>query len=164
MVGLPGRPYNKPLTMIYINTLRKQIGNQPLIMVGSAVLVLDNQNRLLMMKRSDNGNWGVPGGAMELGETTEETARRELFEEAGLEVGELKLFGVFSGKELYYRYPSGEEVYNVSIVYLANGGNGIIKLSDGEHNDFRYFDIARLPENISPPIKPILKKLMETRL
>ena len=150
--------------MDYINGLRKYIGNQPLLLVGSTVLVLDAQNRLLMMKRSDSDTWGVPGGAMELGETTEETARRELLEETSLEVGELILFGVFSGKELYYRYPSGEEVYNVSIVYLTHDVHGTVKLFDGEHYDFQYFDLANLPENVSLPIKPILRKLMETYL
>jgi 8-oxo-dGTP pyrophosphatase MutT (NUDIX family) len=102
--------------MDYINGLRKYIGDQPLLMVGSTVLVLDAQNRLLMMKRSDSGNWGVPGGAMELGETTEETARRELLEETSLEVDELTLFGVFSGSELYY--PTRGEVYLVSAFTL----------------------------------------------
>jgi 8-oxo-dGTP pyrophosphatase MutT (NUDIX family) len=147
--------------MNYINNLRKHVGNQPLIMVGSTVLVLNSANRLLMMKRSDSGYWGVPGGSMELGETTEETARRELLEETGFEIGELTLFGVFSGQELYYRYPGGEEVYNVSIVYLAHGIDKTVNLLDGEHTDFQYFDLAQLPEKISPPIKPILRKLAE---
>ncbi len=114
-----------------------------------------------MIKRSDNGSWGVPGGAMELGESTEETARRELLEETGLKVDELLLFGVFSGKELYYRYPSGEEVYNVSIVYLAHVIEEPIHLLDGEHCASQYFDLADLPENVSLPIKPILKRLLE---
>ena len=148
--------------MEYINGLRKYIGNRPLLMVGSTVLVVDTQKRLLMIKRSDSNTWGVPGGAMELGETTEETARRELLEETGLEVDDLSLFGVFSGQELYYRYPSGEEVYNVSIVYLVDDVHGTVVLSDGEHSDFQYFDLADLPENISPPIKPILRKYLET--
>ena len=91
--------------MEYINGLRKHVGNQPLLMVGSTVLVMDVQNRLLMIKRSDNGSWGVPGGAMELGETTEETARRELFEETGLEVGELTLFGVFFRQRVVLSLP-----------------------------------------------------------
>jgi len=150
--------------MDYINKLRTYVGNQPIIMVGATVLVLDTQNRLLLMKRSDNGNWGVPGGAMELGEEIEETARRELLEETSLEVEELTLFGVFSGDELYYRYPSGEEVYNVSIAYLVRDVQGDVKLLDGEHRNYRYFELGNLPENISPPIKPILRKLRETKL
>jgi len=148
--------------MNYINGLRKHVGNQPLFLVGSAVLVLDAQNRLLMIKRSDNNKWGIPGGAMELGESAEETARRELLEETGLEVSELKLFGVFSGQELYYQYPSGEEVYNVSIIYLTHYQNGKVKFADGEHYDFQYFDLTELPEDVSPPIRPVLKKLVET--
>jgi len=131
-------------------------------MVGSTVLVLDAQNRLLMMKRSDSGDWGVPGGAMELGETTEETARRELFEETGLEVNELTLFGVFSGKELYYCYPSGEEVYNVSVVFLTRNIQGTVSFVDGEHCEYKYFELEKLPGNVSPPVKPILRKLVET--
>ena len=161
-VGQLGNFDGEPLTMNYINSLRKHVGNQPLIMVGSTILVLDNYNHLLMMKRSDSGNWGVPGGAIELGESTEETARRELLEETGLEARELILFNVFSGKELYYRYPSGEEVYNVSIVYLARDVHGTVEFADGEHYDFQYFDLKQLPESISPPIKSILKKLVET--
>jgi len=148
--------------MDYINNLRKHIGKQPLILVGSTVLVLDERNRLLMMKRSDNHCWGVPGGAMELGEATEETAKRELLEETGLKVNELTFFGVFSGQELYYRYPNGDEVYNVIIAYLGCDVQGNVVLSDGEHYGFQYFDLEQLPENISPPVKPILKKLLET--
>jgi 8-oxo-dGTP pyrophosphatase MutT (NUDIX family) len=150
--------------MEYINNLRSYVGNQPLIMVGSTVLVFDSQDKLLMMRRSESGNWGVPGGAMELGETTEETAKRELQEETGLEAGELKLFGVFSGKDLYYRYASGEEVYNVSIVYITHDVHGAISLLDGEHNDFQFFNLEQLPEKMSPPIKPIIKRLLESHL
>ena len=108
--------------------------------------------------------WGVPGGAMELGETTEETARRELLEETGLTADGLTLFDVFSGEELYYRYPSGEEVYNISIVYITRGTQGDINLLDGEHYDFQYFELSKLPKDISPPIKPILRKLVDTNL
>jgi len=164
VAGRLGSSINRRLTMDYINSLRQHVGNQPIIMVGSTVLVLDTRGRLLMMKRSDNGMWGLPGGAMELGESTEETAKRELFEETGLEVNELILFGVFSGKELYYRYPNGDQVYIVTIVYLARDVQGTVGFLDGEHYGFQYFELTQLPENISPPIKPILKKLMETQL
>ncbi len=70
--------------MSYMHELRKQVGSAPLIMVGAAVLIVNHQNELLMLLRTDNGCWGIPGGAMEPGESLEETARRETFEETGL--------------------------------------------------------------------------------
>jgi ADP-ribose pyrophosphatase YjhB (NUDIX family) len=60
----------------YILQLRQYIGHRPIPMVGAAVLVLDGENRLLRMKRSDIGRWGIPGGAMELSEVVENAARR----------------------------------------------------------------------------------------
>ncbi len=146
----------------YISRLRKCVGHQPLLMVGATVLVLNDKNELLMLKRSDTEDWGVPGGAMELGETAEQTARRELLEETNLTARDLELLGVFSGPELYFKYPNGDEVYNVSVVYLAHGMEGRLKMKDGEHSDAKYFDLAHLPPNIGAPILPILKKLTET--
>lgn len=99
--------------MGYIAELRKLVGSRPLIMAGAGVLVLDGAGRLLLQKRVDNGLWSFVGGSMEPGETFEQTARRELWEEAGLEAGALRLLEVVSGPEFFYRYPNGDEVYNV---------------------------------------------------
>ena len=143
--------------MDYILQLRQYIGHRPILMVGAAVLVLDGENRLLMMKRSDIGRWGIPGGAMELGEVVEDAARRETLEETGLEIGEMSLFGVFSGPELYYKYPSGDEVYNVSIVYVSHEWRGEIKLN-AEHSEWKWFHASEIPEDISPPIKPVIER------
>ena len=143
--------------MDYILQLRQYIGHQPILLVGAAILVLDEQDRLLMMKRSDIGCWGIPGGGMEPGEVAEDAAKREALEETNLEVGEMALFGVFSGPELYYKYPNGDEVYNVSIVYLSRDWHGNIKLN-GEHSEWKWFAASDIPEDVSPPIKPVLEQ------
>lgn len=143
--------------MDYILQLRQYIGHRPILMVGAAVLILDEQNRLLMLKRSDIGRWGIPGGAMELGEFVENAAKREALEETGLEIGEMSLFGVFSGPELYYKYPGGDEVYNVSIVYVSHDWRGEIKLNH-EHSEWKWFAAGAIPDSISPPIKPVLEQ------
>jgi 8-oxo-dGTP pyrophosphatase MutT (NUDIX family) len=115
-------PWSTSIPMDYILQLRQYIGHRPILMVGAAVLVLDNENRLLMMRRSDIGCWGIPGGSMEPGEVAENAARRETREETNLEIGEMSLFDVFSGPELYYKYPNGDEVYNVPLyIYLRIG-------------------------------------------
>ena len=143
--------------MDYILQLRKYIGHRPILMVGAAILVLDEQNRLLMMRRSDIGCWGIPGGATEPGEVVEEAAKREKVEEVNLQVGEMSLFGVFSGTELYFKYPNGDEVYNVTIVYQSHDWHGEIKLN-GEHTEWNWYPVNKIPEDLSPPIRPVIEK------
>jgi 8-oxo-dGTP pyrophosphatase MutT (NUDIX family) len=140
----------------YLASLRKYVGHAPLLMVGAAVLITDEENRLLMLYRSDNKCWGLPGGAVELGETLETAVRREAREETGLEPGSLFLFGVFSGPELYYRYPNGDEVHNITIVYRARFAGGEICLNS-EHTEWGWFAPEEIPENISPPIRPVME-------
>ena len=126
-------------------------------MIGAAILVLDDQNRLLMLKRSESGCWGLPGGATEPGEVVEFAVKRETREEVGLEVGEMSLFGVFSGPELYYKYPNGDEVYNVTIVYLSRDWNGDVTLNE-EHTKWNWFAVDDIPEDVSPPIRPVIEQ------
>jgi 8-oxo-dGTP pyrophosphatase MutT (NUDIX family) len=147
--------------MDYILQLRQYIGHRPILMVGAAILVLDEQDRLLMMKRSDSGCWGPPGGATEPGEVVEDAAKRETLEETNLEIGEMSLFGVFSGPELYYKYPNGDEVYNVTIVYLSRDWRGQVKLN-GEHTEWNWFAADEIPDDVSPPIKPVIERFRDS--
>ena len=149
--------------MDYILQLRQYIGHRPVLMVGAAIFVLDEQDRLLLMKRSDNGSWGLPGGGTEPGEVVEEAAKRETFEETNLEIGEMSLFGVFSGPELYYKYPNGDEVYNVTIMYLSRDWRGEIRLNH-EHSEWKWFAASDIPEDVSPPIKPIIEQFKRTTI
>jgi 8-oxo-dGTP pyrophosphatase MutT (NUDIX family) len=149
--------------MGYIEELRERIGNRPVILVSAAVLILDARECLLLVRRSDNGSWGPPGGMMEPGETLEETARRETHEETGLVVGVMQMLGVFSGPELYYRYPNGDEVYNVTAAYVTGDVSGEIQVDPAEHTEMGYFELERLPEPVSPPIRPILAHFLQER-
>ena len=142
----------------YIMDLRKDIGHKPLIMVGASVIVEDAQGNILLQQRSDNHCWGYAGGAMELGETLESVAKRELAEETGLIAEELELFGVFSGEEFHHVYPNQDEVYIVDVVYLCKNYTGQLKAQEGEVERLAFFSADGLPEKISPPVKPVLQK------
>ena len=147
----------------YILELRNYVGHRPLILVGAAVLIFNQKDELLLGLRPDNHCWGIPGGGMEPGELLEETARRESREETGLEVGALDLFGVFSGPTLFYEYPNGDQVYNVTVVYQTHDFQGRLLDCSAEVDEQRFFALDQLPENLSPPIRPVLEQLLATQ-
>ena len=149
--------------MGYILDLRKIVGHRPLIQVGAGIIVEDPEGRVLLQLRSDNHCWSYCGGSMEPDERAEDAAKRELFEETGLIAGELELFGVWSGPELHYVYPNGDEVSNVDIVFLCRSFSGALKPQAGEVELLRFFNLDEIPENLSPPIRPALSKWIELK-
>ncbi len=147
----------------YIMGLRKLVGHIPLLQLGASVIIEDRDGRILLQKRKDNGCWCTQGGSVELDEVVEDAARRELYEETGLVAGKMELFGVFSGKEMHYVYPNGDEVSNVDIVFLCRNYSGELKVQESELSELRFFKASELPENISPPIIPVLEKWAMTK-
>lgn len=147
----------------YIQFLRKYVGHQPLQMCGAGVLVENEQGELLMELRADNHCWGTVGGAVELGESVEDAAKRELLEETGLIADELELFAVFSGEDTHYVYPNGDEVHVIDIVFICRRFHGALKPQASEVEELRFFPIHRLPENISPPQRTTIAKYIEMR-
>ncbi len=132
--------------MSYIAELRKYVGQRPIINIGATIIVTNDKNELLLNLRSDTGTWGIIGGGLELGESLEETAARELWEEAGLKAERFELLDVLSGKELFFRYPNGDETYTVIVLYKAVGVSGVPRINDDESSRLEYFSVNALPE------------------
>lgn len=145
----------------YIKELRGLIGCRPIIHGAGSVIIENEQGRILLGKRTDNHLWGYAGGGMELGESTEECARRELREEMGLEADELELFMVNSGPESHMVYPDGNEVYYVEVIYRCRKYHGELRRQPEEIEDLRFFAPGEITlEMISPPIRPVFRKLL----
>ena len=151
------------INMDYVGNLRKYIGTQPIIMCGANIILENESGQILLHHRTDRDWWGLPGGAMELGESLEETAIREMLEEVNLRCQNLRLFNIYSGEELYYKYPDGNEVYNVTATYLCNDYSGEIIVEKTEGRDAKFFNLDSIPANLSSTIKGIIDEYIEYR-
>jgi 8-oxo-dGTP pyrophosphatase MutT (NUDIX family) len=145
------KPGYRP-AMNHLLELRKLVGKRPLFSPGSVVIALNDANRVLMQLRSDTRTWGFPGGSSELGDSLLETAQRELLEETGLVASNWTFVTVLSGQEFFFTYPNGDQIYNVSAVYIARGITGIL-CPDHECLELRWFEINDLPSDDTGPIK-----------
>ncbi|MFS0672135.1 NUDIX hydrolase [Ornithinibacillus sp. 179-J 7C1 HS] len=131
--------------MGYIEDLRKIVGHRPLILVGAVVIITNpNGNILLQQRKFPHGVWGIPGGLMELGESTEEVARREVMEETGLTIGKLHLIGVYSGKNHFMIAENGDQFYVVTIAYYTDEYEGEIEVDQSESIRFEFFNPQEL--------------------
>ncbi|MBU5442402.1 NUDIX hydrolase [Paenibacillus sp. MSJ-34] len=147
--------------MGYVEDLRAVVGHRPLILVGVVVFIF-NPNGELLLQRKTSGRWAVPGGLMELGESTEETGRREVLEETGLRVGTMKLVGVASGQDQFVKLKNGDELYAVTIAYSTHdivGGN--LQADGVESIELRYYPLHLLPDDLNPKIKTMILRHIE---
>lgn len=131
--------------MSYIKNMRKKVGHDPIIYVGSTILVFNSKNEILLNLRSDTNDWGIPGGGKELKETLEECAIRELKEETNLTTNDLELIEVLSGKQYYYKYPNKDEVDCVIALFKVNNYSGELYINDNESTKLQFFSLDNLP-------------------
>ena len=100
----------------YITEMRKDVGHAPLMVISCGVIIENDKGEILLQKQQDNGLWAIIGGSMEIGEKFIETVKREAFEEAGIEIKELTLFGIYSGEDRIITYPNGDICCGTGIV------------------------------------------------
>ncbi|MDD2647798.1 MAG: NUDIX domain-containing protein [Eubacteriales bacterium] len=143
----------------YVRSMRSRIGHDTLIMVGVGVFVVKGE-KILLQKREDNGLWADHGGALEIGETLEETGKRELFEETGLTARTLEFIGTYTGKEMFFTYPNGDKAYIVGNYFICSDYSGEICADPAEVAELKWFGVGELPPDtvISPPSLAPLKK------
>ena len=149
--------------MGYIEDLRKLIGHKCINLNGSCVIIKNKEGHILMQQRKyPYGKWGLPGGLMDLGESTEDTARREVLEETGLIIGNLELIGVYSGEEYYCCAENGDEFYVVTTAYLTEDFKGTVTVNDNESIKFERIDPYKLPSDIAKTHKYIISDYLES--
>ncbi len=133
--------------------MRKLIGHETLLTVGCGAIIEDNCGRILLQQKIDI--WGIPGGLLEIGETFEETVRREVFEETNLTITRLKLFGIYSGRNGFAQYANGDKVFSVQIIFRVTKYEGTVKHNE-ECRQIQFIHRNEIPENLNPHQAPFI--------
>lgn len=132
--------------MDYIPWIRSYVGNQEIILNFSGGIITNQKNEILLQLRSDKKLWGLPGGAVEKGESVEHTAIREILEETDLQVEITSLLGIYS--RYFDTYPNGDKAQTITTMFIFE----TIEI-EGSHSawntetlDLRFFSRDNLPE------------------
>jgi mutator protein MutT len=136
--------------MAYLSDLRKVVGHRPLVVAFSVMIVMDKNHRVLLEERADDGYLDFPGGSVELGESVEEAAVRELQEETGLIALHYELLQVYSGKLAFYHYANGDEVWGVDTVYVCQSYKGAITPQKEEVTRLTWLSLDQIKGKLSP--------------
>jgi ADP-ribose pyrophosphatase YjhB (NUDIX family) len=112
---------------------------------GASAIVTDDQGRILMQRRTDSGNWALPGGTMDIGETLQQCAIREVREETGLDIEITGLLGIYTDPQHVIAYTDGEVRQEFNITYLGGITGGTITVSN-ESTEVRFIDPTELDD------------------
>ncbi|MEQ9763131.1 NUDIX domain-containing protein [Streptococcus sp. ZJ151] len=99
----------------YISYIRSKVGHDKVILNFAGGILANEEGKILLQLRGDKKTWAIPGGAMELGESSLDTAVREFYEETGIEVQAKRLLNVYTNFDEVY--PNGDQVQTVVFIY-----------------------------------------------
>jgi 8-oxo-dGTP diphosphatase len=126
------------------------------VVMATAGVAMIEDSRLLLVRRTDDGTWCLPGGRVEFGESIEDAARRECLEETGWSVELTGLLGVFSEPDdQIHRYPEGELVQFVGVVFEARPVSRDGE-PDHEVSELGWFAEPDLPGSLMAADTPII--------
>jgi 8-oxo-dGTP pyrophosphatase MutT (NUDIX family) len=123
-----------------------RIGKLGKIRLGCSAAIFDESgSKVLLTKRADNGEWCLPGGIVEPGESVEETCIREVWEETGLHITITQLVGVYSNPHLLVEFAEGNRYQQVSLCFAAQVIDGELAINE-ESTDYGFYSLAELQQ------------------
>lgn len=113
------------------------------LVVGGSAIVSDSAGCVLLQRRSDSGNWALPGGTMDIGETFAQCVIRETKEETGLDVTLDRIVGIYSDPAHVFAYDNGEVRQQFNICCACTIVGGSIAVSN-ESTAVQFFPVDEL--------------------
>ncbi|MFI5934913.1 NUDIX domain-containing protein [Actinoplanes sp. NPDC051494] len=142
----------------YLGRVRGSVGDtDTLLFVGARGVILDDQDRLLLIQRSDNHRWAIPAGAMELGESMEQCAIREVWEETGLRATSLTPFSFHTNRTYTNEY--GHTYQQILMSFRIHTWEGELLRVTDESVDAGFFPLDALPGPKSAILDEVLTDL-----
>jgi ADP-ribose pyrophosphatase YjhB (NUDIX family) len=128
-------------------SLRAAVGHAPVIWPGATAAVFDDAGRLVLQRRADNGNWAMPGGGLDTGETLAYTAQRETLEETGLQVEPQSIVAFGGGHSV--EFANGDRLYPMGAIFACRITGGRPQPDGHESTEVNFFARDQLP-----PLRP----------
>jgi 8-oxo-dGTP diphosphatase len=124
--------------------MRARVGHDLLLLPGVAAVIKNDRGQVLVHRRADNGQWSLPAGAIDPGETPAQAVEREVREETGLAARATRVLGIVGGPPLCVRYPNGDVVEYTAVVFECTVTGGELAAKDGEATAFRWADVSEM--------------------
>ncbi len=128
----------------YFKALRAKVGNHLLVSPSVTGIILDDEDRILLVRHSEGNVWVAPGGSIEPNEIPADALIREVWEESGLLVEPVKILGVFGGEDFEVTYKNGDRVSYVMTVFACRVTGGALKADGVETLQAGYFSRAEI--------------------
>lgn len=128
----------------YLKWIRSKVGKERIFLNFAGGLVENDKGEILLQKRTPTDElWGFPGGIMNLGESAEEAAIREIKEETGYNVEAKELLGVYT--KFFDTFPNGDKSQSIVFFFRMKIIGGERKVDEIETFDIKFFPIKEIP-------------------
>jgi 8-oxo-dGTP diphosphatase len=153
-------PFYRAELIDQISAIRPKIGNALYIGAGSISVVVNEAGKILMVQRTDDGEWSLPGGFTHIGENAAHTAVREVFEECGINVQIERILGIHSLSQPWV-YPNGDQTQTVATIFRAQPLTSDIF---PDHAETSQVDWMSRPEVLALQVHPTWKRLHQAAI